>query len=274
LPSNESHRSWGAPYWIDGSRKDWIEPADFLASCGTKTLMVSGKTWRSKCFTATYDLVAKCSGNGDADCTYELKADQGTATAVITSNSLSIEYKNAKPDTVYTAWIDFQSRATGLLSADYPVASNSAVDISKSGPAMGRGVAPTFATTDPVYEGMRLDINSVKTDKYGNGKIVVKLDYNLLKKGDSPVVADMFTMPGGNVIGGSWLRTYEKNVADSASSQRLDANGVPIVVRATAVGLTLVGHFLPFTHGHNPGVGGVDHFPGASGDFPAHCMTS
>jgi hypothetical protein len=270
MPEGTTHRSWRPPYWIDGSKGDWVEPAKWLNSCGAKSLKVKGVTWREECFEATFPIVAMCS----TDCKFDLTAAQGSASVVISpkDKTVSIDFKGAKPDTVYTIWNDFLGRASKKLSSDYPIATNPAVDISKSGPGLDRGISPTFAKTAPVYSGMRLDVNSVLTDAYGNGKFIGKLDYNLLKAGDSPVIGATLSTQGDNVIGGHWLRLYEKDIAQGASSQQLDANHVPKVVTATAQGLTIVGHFKKFTHGHMPGVGDVDHFMGFFGDFPAHCM--
>ena len=56
----EDHRTWGRPFWIDGSQGDWVEPARWFNYCGTKTLTVSAKTWSSPCFTASFDITAVC----------------------------------------------------------------------------------------------------------------------------------------------------------------------------------------------------------------------
>ena len=56
---------------------------------------------------------------------------------------------------MYTVWVDFRNRFTGVVGLDYP-----------SG-ALPRGVAPAFATTQGVTSGMGLDANAFVTD--GNG---------------------------------------------------------------------------------------------------------
>ena len=62
---------------------------------------------------------------------------------------------------------------------------------------------------------------------------------------------------------------------DGPSNKEIDpATDRPVVVRATAQGITIVGHFDFVTHGHTPGVGGVDHFSGFNGGFPAECLGS
>lgn len=206
-------------------------------------------------------------------CSYYLELgneeSQGRASVNIRSQSLSIDIRGAEPSTMYTVWVDFQNRATGALASDYPVTNND-VDIARTGPGIGRGVAPAFGVTAPVYEGMRPDVNAVITDRFGNGSLRVYLGYNLLGMGQSPVMAESLTMQGENRIGGSWLRRYPHPLALGANRQ-VRSRGVPDVVRATAQGLTIVGHFEPLSHGHTPGVGGVDHFPGFKGDFPWYC---
>ena len=209
-------------------------------------------------------------------CTYKLdlgdeETGQGTAIASIAPIGIRIAIRGAKPNTLYTVWTDFRNRATGNVTADYPIPENTNVDISRTGPGVARGVAPTMATQIPVYEGTRWDRNAVMTDAQGNAKFTRKLRYNLLLKGKSPVVAESLTMQGENRVGGSWLRMYEKPLAKGPSRQVLNKFNRPVIARATAQGLTIVGHFIPLTHGHTPGVGGVDHFPGFKGDFPASC---
>ena len=186
-------------------------------------------------------------------------------------NELVIVIRGARPNTLYTTWVDFKSRATDQLSPDYPVDSNP-VDLSKSGPGIERGVAPAFATTDPVYEGMRVDLNGIITDQFGNGVARIALDYNLLGTSSSPVTAATLSLQGMNRLGGSWLRIFTEDIASGASAQQLDSQGRPALVRATAQGLTIVGHNSPISHGHTPGVAGVDHFPGFFGDFPSRCV--
>ena len=189
---------------------------------------------------------------------------QGTASVKIVGKTLFIKFSKALPSTLYTIWVDFRNRGTLELSSDYPLDTS-------NGSGIARGVAPAFAKTSPVFEGMRPDLNSVKTDKRGNAIFFGRLDYELLKPGDSPVVTESLTMQGENRVGGSWMREYPSDVSSGASSQVLMSNNVPQLVTATAQGLTIVGHFLPFTHGHTPGVGGVDNFGAYQGDFPDFC---
>ena len=85
------------------------------------------------------------------------------------------------------------------------------------------------------------------------------------------MVAEDLINQGPNVIGGGWLREYELPIASGPSVQKVDANGLPVVVRATAQGITIVGHTDKVTHGHTPGLGGVEHFSAYSGDFPRSC---
>lgn len=213
-------------------------------------------------------------------CSFQLELGndeaQGEARVYITPTSIEVRVQNARPNTLYTVWVDFQSRATGQLSADYPVEGGS-VDLSRSGPGIARGVAPAFSKTAPVYEGMRTDVNGFMTDRWGNSRWYTSLDYNLLGRSTSPVTAASLTMQGQNRVGGSWLRFYEGNVFSAASAQSrtlssFHYSNVPRLVLATAQGLTIVGHYVPVTHGHTPGVGGVDHFPGFKGDFPSYCV--
>lgn len=215
----------------------------------------------------------KGSSDEDDGCTFMLATStgsMGTAEATVTSDSLTIQYSGALPNTLYTIWIDYRSRATGAMSADYPIQGGS-VDLTNTGAGIGRGVSPCISTTDPVYEGMRVDLNGIITDDDGDATIEIDLNYDLLGAvGESPVTAASLSMAGDNRLGGSWLRMYETSVTGGASSQVL-VDGIPQVVRATPAGITIVGHFLPFSQGHTPGVGGVDHFGGYNGDFPSEC---
>ena len=198
-------------------------------------------------------------------CKYDLTLTgaSGTAEATITSDELRIEFRNALPDTLYTVWVDHKSRASGLLASDYPLAEG----------ALARGVAPAFATTAPVFAGMGIDLNGVVTDSDGNAKLRVSLDYNLLKKGRSPVVSAELLMQGMNRVGGGWLRTYPVNPLVAASLQTVDpSTGLPVLPRSTAQGLTIQSHPDYVTHGHTPGVGGVDHSGAFKGDFPKNCV--
>jgi len=199
-----------------------------------------------------------------ADCKYNLNrasGGSGTAKVEIKGKDFKIEFKGAKPHTLYTIWTDFRSRATLTKPADYPEAGQS------------RGVAPTFATNAGVTEGIGADPNSVFTDDKGKGKLSLKLDYKLLAPGASPVVAKELSMQGTNRVGGTWLRLYPENPETEPSRQKRNPNSqVPQVHQATAQGITVVGHFDNVSHGHTPGVGGVDHFPGFFGDFPSDCL--
>lgn len=195
--------------------------------------------------------------------------EAGSAHVYIKHNKLKVDFRNAKPDTLYTIWVDFRSRATGIVAGDYPFEDSRATLF--TGVGIGRGVAPAFAKTAPVYEGMRLDENSIVTDFDGNADFEVDLDYDLLGYGTCPVVAAALSLQGDNRVGGSWLRRYGEQLMNGASPQRLMADGTPQLALATAEGLTIVGHTRKVTHGHTPGVGGVDHFPAFIGDFPQEC---
>ncbi len=183
---------------------------------------------------------------------------------------LEVEIVAARPDTLYTVWIDFRNRASLLLADDYK-------GLLLKG-ALPRGVAPAFATTAGVTAGMGIDPNGIITDDQGEVEFKAILDYNLLKRGDSPVVGDELAMQGLNRVGGYWLRRYPKTkpktIPDVAASlQKTDPDtGLPVVERATAQGITIVRHADFITHGHTPGIGGVDHFSGFKGDFPDDCL--
>ncbi|MFQ5917926.1 MAG: hypothetical protein ACE5I0_08975 [Candidatus Binatia bacterium] len=186
---------------------------------------------------------------------------------------LEIEISDARPNTLYTVWIDFRNRArlaeTGnsieALSEDYKPLLDEG--------ALPRGVAPAIASTAGVTAGMGLDLNGIITDDDGDGKLKAQLDYNLLEPGDSPVVGRELAMQGKNRVGGYWLRKYPVDPDVEASLQIVDPlTGLPDLHRATAQGITIVGHPDFITHGHTPGVGGVDHFPGFKGDFPEDCL--
>jgi hypothetical protein len=99
----------------------------------------------------------------------------------------------------------------------------------------------------------------------------IRLDYNLLGTGTGPVVAEDLVEQDPNRVGGGWLRIYTEPLSSGASVQTVDGRGLPLLYRSTAQGLTIVGHFDHVTHGHTPGVGGVDHFSGFKGDFPSDC---
>ena len=199
-------------------------------------------------------------------CVYDLRpaSDQrGRARVTINNTRLIITFRGAKPNRLYTVWIDYRKRATLQLASDYPLQQG----------ALPRGVAPAFATTAGVTSGMGLDPNAIITDHRGNATLDVFLDYDLLEPGDSPVVGEELAMQGENRVGGAWLRVYPKNPKAQASLQVTDPEDrtLPLVERSTVQGITIVRHPDFVSHGHTPGVGGVDHFPAFSGDFPPEC---
>ncbi|MFQ5990535.1 MAG: hypothetical protein ACE5K9_11535 [Candidatus Methylomirabilales bacterium] len=202
-------------------------------------------------------ILATDGGAGDT-CTYQLTpVEGGSARVSIREDRLRIKIRDAQPDTLYTVWVDFKSRATDELSDDYPLPA-----------AIERGVAPAFATTAGVTEGMGLDQNGIITDDRGRGESRVDLDYNLLEERASPVVsADLALQEGLHRVGGYWLRIYRADGLQDTDPR----TGLPLVKRATAQGITIVGHFDFVTHGHTPGTGGVDHFDAFFGDFPDDC---
>ena len=206
-------------------------------------------------------------------CVYDLTPssdEPGTATVNIRPRSLRIRVRGAVPYMMYTAWTDHRSRATGQMAPDFP---QYPVDPATSyhGNPHPRGVAPPIASTAGVTSGMGLDGNAFVTNAKGNANFRVRLDYNLLAPGASPVIAEDLAMQGANIVGGSWLRMYTQPVA-VPSVQAVDGNGLPIVVRSTAQGFTVQIHDDPTSHGHFPGTGGVDHVHAWKGDFPAECM--
>lgn len=200
------------------------------------------------------------------ECIYDLKSarDQpGVAAVMVANNRFEVRFRGANPETLYTVWNDYRNRATLQLADDYPLDEG----------ALPRGVAPTFPTTAPVTAGLGLDPNAVITDREGNATLTLNLDYSLLKPGASPVVGVSLAMQGLNRVGGGWLRVYDEDPNDVASLQVTDStNGLPLVQRSTAQGITIVKHPDKVSHGHTPGVGKVDHFPAFSGDFPAECL--
>jgi hypothetical protein len=216
---------------------------------------------------AVLSLFAGVSGTFGASCVYDLnpaKGQPGSAEVSIVDNTLSIAFRRANPDTLYTIWVDHRNRATGKLAPDYPLAQG----------ALPRGVAPAFATTEGVTSGMGLDRNAVITDSLGDADVTISLDYGLLEQGDSPVVGEQLAMQGKNRVGGGWLRMYPIDPTLQASLQVTDpTTGLPLVQRSTAQGITIVVHPDFVSHGHTPGVGGVDHFSAFSGDFPSACPT-
>lgn len=207
--------------------------------------------------------------NPGQKCVYSLTSvGRGTAKAYVWPNRVLFKFRNAEPKTLYTVWIDYMNRASKKLSNDYPI--NTGKN-SKTGNGVARGVAPCLATTAPVYEGMRVDLNGVITDNNGNADLMIRLNYNLLKRGQSPVVAETLTMQGENRVGGSWLRYYSESIASGPSKQTVDGKGRPKVRRSTAQGFTIVAHTSHISHGHTPGVGGTDHNGAFIGDFPDNC---
>ena len=206
-------------------------------------------------------------------CVYQLEtsgSETGTALVNIRPNSLRIRVRGAAPNTMYTVWTDHRNRATGQLPPDFPPYP---VDPATSyhGNPHPRGVMPAVATTAGITSGMGLDGNAFVTNANGNANFRVRLDYNLLEPGASPVIAEDLAMQGENIVGGSWLRMFTQPVA-VASVQAVDEEGFPIVVRSTAQGFTVQRHEDPTSHGHFPGTGGVDHFSAWKGDFPAECV--
>ncbi len=182
-------------------------------------------------------------------------ADVGaTAKVEVKGKKLKVELKNAQPNSLYTVWVDFRLRPDKTLPPDFPSAA--------------QGVAPAFGIADPVYNGIRPDLNAIFTDNKGKGKLDINLDYELLEEDASPVVGMELSQQGLNRVGGYWLRVYPVDPNTAASNQLVDNDGTPLVVKGTAEGLTIVRHPDFITHGHTPGVGGVDHFPAFFGNFP------
>ena len=130
---------------------------------------------------------------------------------------------------------------------------------------------PAIATTAGVTSGMGLDGNAFRTNANGDANFLVRLDYNLLEPGASPVIAEDLATQGVNIVGGSWLRMYTAPV-ENPSVQAVDENGLPVVVRSTAQGFTVQLHPASTRHGHFPGTGGVEHTNAWKGDFPASCV--
>ncbi|MFQ5540164.1 MAG: hypothetical protein ACE5FB_07140, partial [Candidatus Binatia bacterium] len=110
-------------------------------------------------------------------CKYQLTTtDVGIANVRIKDDRLRVKIHGARPDTLYTVWVDFRNRESDELPDDYP------------DQGIERGVAPAFASTAGVTAGVGLDPNGIITDDDGDAKLRVKLDYNLLEPGASPVV--------------------------------------------------------------------------------------
>jgi hypothetical protein len=201
--------------------------------------------------------------NSNGRCTFELTStDEGTAIVKVRKKILQIIVKNARPQTLYTVWLDYKSRETGLLADDYPLEAG----------AIGRGIAPAFKSTAGVTAGMGLDPNSFITNRHGRAKFNVKLDYLILETGASPVVSGELSMQGTNLIGGYWLRQYpvDPNVAPSLQATH-PFSGLPLLERSTVQGFTVQFHPDFISHGHTPGTKGVDHFSAFKGDIPAEC---
>ena len=117
---------------------------------------------------------------------------------------------------------------------------------------------------------MGIDFNGVVTDSDGDAKLKLDLDFNVLLAGASPLVAADLVVQGANrIVGGGWLRLYD----DATDRQLVDGDGLPVVGRATAQGITMVGHTDLLTHGHSPGTDVVDRFSGFKGDFPGDCLS-
>ena len=183
-------------------------------------------------------------------------ADVGaTAEVEVKGKKLKVELKDAHPNTLYTVWVDFRVRPDKTLPSGFPAAA--------------QGVAPAFGISDPVYNGIKPDLNAIFTDNNGKGKLDINLDYNLLDSEASPVVGAELSQQGLNRIGGYWLRLYPTDPNTAASNQIVDNDGTPLVIKATAQGLTIVRHPDFITHGHTPGVKDVDHMSAFFGNFPA-----
>ncbi|MFK7732832.1 MAG: hypothetical protein AB8B48_14525 [Pseudomonadales bacterium] len=201
-------------------------------------------------------------------CNYKLEnssSQSGTARVIVKPNGrFKVKFKNARAYTLYTVWIDHKNRASDQLAADYPLDQG----------ALERGVAPAFASTTGVTSGVGLDANAVITNANGNATLNVKLDYDLLAEGDSPVVSGELTMQGMNRVGGAWLREYPQPVDVMPSVQTPSVADITVasLPRSTPQGVTVVRHDDFISHGHTPGVGNVDHFSAFKGDFPASCL--
>ncbi len=189
--------------------------------------------------------------SGSKGCTIQMTpAAGGTATVTLKGNKIRAKVKGGLADTLYTVWVTFSG------SPDRPVGAS--------------GSAPAFAVTAPVYNGMRTDPNGFFTDEDGDGGLKNNLGYNLLEAGAAPVTTG-HNLQGLNRVGRDWMRVYsvDKNLA--ASTQLVDANGTPLVERATATGIAMVSHPDTTTHGGSPGVAGVDQFGAFKGAL-ADCI--
>lgn len=180
-------------------------------------------------------------GRPDKGCSFDMvpvsDSISGTARVTIAGDNLRVKLKGTLPGTLYTVWVTFSG--------------------SPDRPAGAAGSAPAFATTAPVYNGMRTDKNGFFTDYEGDGMLDNDLGYDLLATGAAPVTIG-HNMQGLNRVGRDWMRVFEKDKDLEASIQVVDENGTPLVERATATGLAVVSHPDTTTHGGSPGVGGVD----------------
>ena len=133
------------------------------------------------------------SGNEPGEkCEYGLSpAGSGTATLKIENDEIKITIEGGRPDTLYMVWVDFRNRANNkALAADHP------------GTATAQAVAPAFATTAGVTSGMGIDPNGLVTDDEGDASLTMKLDFNLLAAGASPlVVADLVVQGANRIVG-------------------------------------------------------------------------
>lgn len=172
----------------------------------------------------------------------------GAATIKVDGDELKVKLQNTIPNTLYTVWVTFNG--------------------SPDKPAGAAGSAPAFAVDAPVYNGMRPDLNAVFTDDTGDGMLKAELGYDIMVTGAAPVTTGINTQ-GDNRVGRDWMRVFENGSTSPASVQVVDANGTPLVQRATATGLAIVSHPDNTTHGGTPGVSGVDQngaFKGALAD--------
>lgn len=200
------------------------------------------------------------------ECKYKLdRADSQPTNAkaeihIKNETELRVKLTNASKETLYTVWIDFRTRPDKTLPGDFPTE----VGV--------QAVLPAMAITDGVTNGIGLDVNAIVTDEDGDGSVKVHLDFEILQPYSTPVVGGL-AMQGMNRVGGFWMRQYPADPSMGASLQKTDPEtGLPLVVRNTSAGITIVGHPDYITHGHTPGVGGVDHFSAFSGNFPGNCM--
>ena len=200
-----------------------------------------------------------------AECSFYLtpaSGHLGSAKVHIVNDNFSVKFRGTRGNTLYTVWIDFKNRATGRVTEDYPF-DKGAVD---------SALAPAFASTDGVKAGMGIDPNGLVTDKDGDGIFKAKLDYDVFQAGGSPVVGGQLAMQGLNHVGGYWLRVYPSDPEAKPSLQEIDEwTGLPKLRRATAQAITVVFHSDKVTHGHSPGVNGLDHFPAFKADLPISC---